>query len=207
MQNKKNARIGISGGTFDPIHHGHLIIAEDVREKFNLDKVVFIPTGIPPHKLNLKVTPPEHRYNMVCSAISTNPHFEVSRIEIERPGYTYTVDTIFQLKNMLEPESRIFFITGADVIPELLTWKSYEQVFNLCEFIAVLRPGYRKGELISKTEYLREKYKAAIHIVEAPLIGISSTGIRERIREKRTIKYLVPEAVEKYILNNNLYLE
>lgn len=205
MQDNNFKRIGISGGTFDPIHYGHLIIAEDVREKFKLDKVIFIPTGAPPHKDNTKVSDPEHRYNMVCAAISTNPHFEASRIEIERPGYTYTIDTLIELRQLLGANSRLFFITGADVIPELLTWKKYEQVFELCEFIAVLRPGYTREEFINEVKYLKKTYKAVIHIVEAPLIGISSTTIRERVKEHRTIKYLVPEEVEKYIYDTGLY--
>lgn len=205
MQDNNFKRIGISGGTFDPIHYGHLIIAEDVREKFKLDKVIFIPTGAPPHKDNTKVSDPEHRYNMVCAAISTNPHFEASRIEMERPGYTYTIDTLIELRQLLGANSRLFFITGADVIPELLTWKKYEQVFELCEFIAVLRPGYTREEFINEVKYLKKTYRAVIHIVEAPLIGISSTTIRERVKEHRTIKYLVPEEVEKYIYDTGLY--
>ena len=204
MQNKEK-RIGISGGTFDPVHNGHLIIAEDVREKFNLDRVIFIPSGNPPHKDNSKVTSAEHRYAMLCDSISSNRYFESSRIEMERPGYTYTIDTLTQLKRILDCDSRLFFITGADIIPEFLTWKRYQQVFGMCEFISVLRPGFGENEFVNEIEHLREAYGAKIHLVRAPLIQISSSDIRERIKNGLSVKYLVPEAVEKYIYENRLY--
>lgn len=202
---EKYKKIGISGGTFDPIHHGHLIIAEQIRESLDLDRIVFIPSGMPPHKANLKVSSAEHRYNMVFNAIKTNPHFEVSRIEIEREGFTYTVDTLTRLNEVYNKDAKMFFITGADVIPDLLTWKDYERIFSLCDFIAVLRPGYKKDNFIQKIEYLKVAHSAKIHIVDAPLIGISSTIIRERVRNGKSIKYLVPESVEKYIYENGLY--
>jgi len=206
MQGKLR-KIGISGGTFDPIHYGHLIVAEQIRESLGLDKVIFIPSGAPPHKDNSKVTAAEHRFNMVCEAVKTNPYFEVSRIELEREGYSYTVDTMEQLNALYGEETRLFFITGADVIPELLTWKEYEKLFGLCEFIAVLRPGYKKDDFIKEIEYLKATYSAKIHTVHAPLIGISSTIIRDRVRNHKSIKYLVPEGVEDYIVKNGLYLK
>jgi nicotinate-nucleotide adenylyltransferase len=204
---QKQLRIGISGGTFDPIHHGHMIIAEQIRESLELDKVIFIPSGLPPHKDDLKVTPAEHRFNMVHAAVQTNPFFEVSRIEVDREGYTYTIDTIKKLNGLFGDTVRLFFITGADVIPELLTWKNYEDLFKLCEFIAVLRPGFKKEGFMKEIGYLRSVYSAKIHTVDAPLIGISSTIIREKVKEGKSIKYLVPESVEFYILKNRLYLE
>jgi len=198
-------RIGISGGTFDPIHYGHLVIAEEIRETMGLEKVIFIPSGNPPHKKNIKVTQAIHRYNMVKLAIDSNPYFEVSTIEIEREGYSYTIDTLKQLKQIYGQDTTLFFMTGADVIPELVTWRSFENLFTLCEFVAVLRPGFERESLLEKIEYYKNNYKAIIHIVDAPLIGISSTIIRERVKKGKTIKYLVPESVEKYIKENGLY--
>lgn len=202
---ENSERIGISGGTFDPIHYGHLIVAEEIRESMKLDRVVFIPTGNPPHKVSSRVTGAEHRFGMVQCAIRSNPFFEASRIEIERAGLTYTIDTLEQLMSVYKENTRLFFITGADVIPELLTWKDYRRLFSLCEFIAVLRPGYKKDEFMRKIEVLKSEYEAKIYTVNAPLIGISSTTIRERVKDGKSIKYLVPEGVEEYIRSNGLY--
>lgn len=198
-------RIGISGGTFDPIHHGHLIIAEEIRAKFSLQKVVFIPSGNPPHKTGTLVSSSVHRYNMVCEAIKTNPFFEASPIEVQRKGYSYTVDTLKELKETYGSGSSLFFITGADVILELMTWKDYESIFSMCELVAVLRPGFNREDIAGRIEYLGEKFNAVIHLAEAPLIGISSTFIRECVRSGKSIKYLVPEGVEEYILKHGLY--
>ncbi len=199
-------RIGITGGTFDPIHHGHLIIAEDIREKFNLNKVVFIPSGSPPHKDNNRVTSSEHRLNMVKRAISDNPFFEASTIEIDRGGYTYTVDTLQQLRSLYDENTKLYFIVGADVIMDLLTWRDYVRVFTLCEFIAAFRPGYNREGFENQIEMLREKFGAVIHPVETPLVDVSSTQIRQRISSNKSIKYLVPETVERYIIDNGLYV-
>lgn len=205
MTQGKNYRIGISGGTFDPIHYGHLIIAEGVRDRYRLDKVIFIPTGAPPHKTNKVVTNVEHRYNMLCAAIASNPSFEVSRIEIGREGYTYTVDTLKQLKVAYGIDSELFFITGADVIHELLTWKEYMQVFTMCEFVAAFRPGFNRKVFENEINSLKAKYNARINIIDAPLMDISSTDIRKRIAGNRSVRYLVPESVEDYINQCNLY--
>jgi nicotinate-nucleotide adenylyltransferase len=198
-------RLGISGGTFDPIHYGHLIVAEEIRETNGLDRILFIPSGKPPHKRNLEVSGAEQRLSMVEAAIRTNPHFEVSRIEIDREGYTYTVDTLEQLKEIYGRETKLYFIIGADVVHDLLTWKNYEKVFSLCEFIAVLRPGYTSSSFIKTVEDLETAYSAQIHTFIGPLIDISSTMIRERAASGKSIKYLLPEEVEKYILDNGLY--
>jgi nicotinate-nucleotide adenylyltransferase len=205
LMSSKQMRIGISGGTFDPIHIGHLIVAEQISETMNLDKVIFIPTGNPPHKIDMGVTAPEQRFDMLCEAITSNEKFEVSRIEIDRSGYTYTVDTLNQLRSIYGKDTILFFITGADVISQLTTWKNFEAAFKLCEFIAVLRPGYHKSEMLESIEYMRREYGAIIHVVEAPLIGISSTSIRNRVKHGLSIKYLVPDSVEKYILKKGLY--
>ncbi|MDP4093641.1 MAG: nicotinate-nucleotide adenylyltransferase [Bacillota bacterium] len=201
----EHERIGISGGTFDPIHYGHLIISEEIRVNFKLDKVIFIPTGKPPHKSQSEVTESEHRFNMVNIAIHTNPSFEVSRIEMEREGYIYTIDTMSRLKAELGESSELFFITGADIVWDLPKWKKPEQLFDLCEMIVAYRPGYLKEDFFSEIEKLKIKYGAKINVAETSIIGISSTEIRNRVRAGNSIKYLVPEDVEKYIHDNNLY--
>ncbi len=198
-------RIAILGGTFDPVHLGHLIIADEIFEEFRLDSVIFIPSGIPPHKRDRSVTEAHHRYYMLSHAIASNPKFKISQIELERRGYTYTIDTLIQLKESYGEKSELFFITGADVIHDLLTWKDYTSVFSMCEFIAVFRPGFNKQSFFEEIEYLRKEYNVKIHIAESLLIDLSSTAIRERIRLKKSIKYLVPEEIEKYIFENNLY--
>lgn len=199
------ARIGISGGTFDPIHYGHLIMAEEIRDTFNLDKVVFVPTGRPPHKVISKISDVEHRYNMVCSAVSTNPDFSVSRIEMEGEGYVYTVDTITRLKNLYGNSTKLFFIIGADIVWDLPKWKDPMRLFSLCEFIVAFRPGYNRVEFEKEVDRLRKEYNAQISMADTPAIDISSTDIRERIHDNRSIRYLVPESVEEYIRKNGLY--
>ncbi|MCX7710090.1 MAG: nicotinate-nucleotide adenylyltransferase [Clostridia bacterium] len=200
-------RIGILGGTFDPVHYGHLITAETVREAFQLDKVLFIPSGQPPHKDNSRVLPAEHRFHILKAAAGSNPFFEVSRIEIEREGYTFTVDTLSQLRNVYNPHTKIFFIIGADVVPDLVTWRNFQKVFTLCEFIAVFRPGSNKNAFSDEIHRLETEYMAKIHTAEVPLIDISSTEIRSRAKEGKTIKYLVPECVEEYIKTHGIYLK
>lgn len=203
---KQYRKIGISGGTFDPIHHGHLIIAEEAGEILGLDKVVFIPSGNPPHKVGCGVTLAYHRYKMIHMAIEKNPFFEVSAIEVEREGYSYTVDTLTKLRGIYGEDTEIYFITGADVISQLTTWKDFEKIFEMCEFVAALRQGYDKKALIKKIEFLENNYNARIHMVDTPLIGISSTAIRERVKADKSIKYLVPEKVEEYIKEKGLYI-
>jgi nicotinate-nucleotide adenylyltransferase len=198
-------RIGISGGTFDPIHLGHLILAEGIREAFQLDKVLFIPSGKPPHKEASEVTDPEHRYAMVGEAVTSNPCFAGSRLELDRYGYTYTIDTLRQLKETYGSETELFFMTGADVVWDLTTWKSIAEVFELCEFVTALRPGYDRQAFHRQVDFLKATHGARIHTVEIPLIGVSSTDIRMRVRNGNSIKYLVPEGVERYIMSKGLY--
>lgn len=197
--------VGILGGTFDPVHYGHLIIAEAVREGFNLDKILFIPSGQPPHKDNSKVSSAVHRFSMLKAAIETNPCFDVSRIEVEREGYTYTVDTLTQLRDKFGRSVKLYFIIGADIVPELITWKEFKKVFDLCEFIAVLRPGNDITEFNTEIDRLKSEYMARIHTIEVPLIDISSTEIRKKVCGKKSIKYLVPDSVETYIKNHGIY--
>ncbi|NJD03859.1 MAG: nicotinate-nucleotide adenylyltransferase [Ruminiclostridium sp.] len=198
-------KIGILGGTFNPVHYGHLIVAEAVREDFRLDRVLFIPVGIPPHKSFNEVADARHRYNMVKCAIGSNPNFEASHLEIARLGLTYSIDTLTSLKVSYTEKTDFYFIIGADVVPELITWKDYTRVFKMCSFIAVLRPGNDGEALKLQIDELTKIHRANIVIARAPQIDISSTVIRERIMSGRTIKYLVPDCVENYILDNGLY--
>jgi nicotinate-nucleotide adenylyltransferase len=198
-------KIGISGGTFDPIHYGHLIIAEIIRNDIGLDRVIFVPTGIPPHKKHLNVTSPIDRLNMVKKAVYSNPHFEVSSVEVEREGYTYTIDTLKHFKRIYGEKAQMHFITGADVIKELTTWKNFEELFTMCRFVTALRPDYIDESFYDEVEYLKSKYNADIVVANIPMIQISSTDIRKRVQEGKTIKYLLPECVENYIYRNDLY--
>ena len=195
-------RIGIMGGTFDPIHYGHLVAAEEARWKFGLDVVIFVPAGQPPHKPPEGITDKEHRYNMVVLATCPNPHFLVSRVEIDRPGPSYAIDTVREFKKQFGQGTEIFFITGADAVLEILTWHEAEKLIELCDFIAATRPGYDLDAMYRK---LPEKFLEHIHPLPIPGIAISSTEIRRRVREGLPIKYLVPEPVEQYILKHGLY--
>lgn len=198
-------KIGICGGTFDPIHMGHLAIAELVRCEFNLDKVLFVPSGMPPHKDLSVVTNSLHRINMVKCAVSTNPYFEAVAIETEREGYSYTVDTLNELHEMYPLNTQFYYIIGADVLMDLLNWRRAEEVFRLTKFIAVMRTGFQDDEFDSQIKTLRNSFDIDITSFEAPLIEISSTFIRSRIRKNQSVKYFVNECVEEYIKDNNLY--
>ena len=198
-------KIGIFGGTFNPIHCGHLIIAETVREKLSLDKVLFIPSGQPPHKPDDEVIDPEYRFEMVSRAVASNRFFEASDIEIKRVGYTYTIHTLQTLREEYGLEAELFFIVGADVIPELITWKDFRNVFKLCEFAAVLRPGHDKKVFTAEIEQLKREYNIKVHMIKAPLIDISSSSIREKCSSGKSIKYLVTEGTEEYIDKEHLY--
>ena len=202
---RQTDKTGIFGGTFNPIHNGHLIIAESVREQFGLDRVLFIPSGQPPHKRDSEVIGTEHRFEMVRLAVESNPFFEASRTEIDRSGFTYTVNTLKELRAQCGSETGLYFIIGADVVPELVTWKDFRQVFQLCEFIAVLRPGFDKEAFEGEINRISEDYKAAIHTVDARLVDISSTDIRGRCFTGKSIKYLVPDVVSEYIYKEGLY--
>ncbi len=197
--------IAVMGGTFDPIHYGHLVTAEAVRHRFHVDKVIFIPTGRPAHKTNKEVTHNEHRYLMTVLATMRNENFDVSRIEIDRPGVTYTIDTIEALKKHCRPDVRLYFITGADAIHQIMTWKDSERLLTLCDFVAVTRPGYQKNELFADIDALQEKYVSRIHYMEVPALAISSSDIRSRAKNGMPIKYLLPQEVEDYIHKFGLY--
>ncbi|MBM3707073.1 MAG: nicotinate-nucleotide adenylyltransferase [Actinobacteria bacterium] len=196
------------GGTFNPIHYGHLVTAEEALKQFNLDKVIFIPTGIPPHKISGILASTEDRYLMTVIATASNRDFFVSRIEIDREGKSYTIDTLHKLKRMFGKSVTLYFITGADAILEILNWKKADKITGLCKFIAATRPGYD----ISKIEELKKKlfknlkdFKENIFLMEIPALAISSTEIRSRIKSNRPVNYLLPEGVCNYLLKHELY--
>ena len=172
-------KIGIMGGTFDPIHNGHLLIAEYARVHFKLDKILFIPTGNPPHKEKSHITSNMHRYNMVLLAINSNENFLLSTLEMDREGVTYTVDTINTLKSIYE-NTDFYFIMGSDSLLQIHTWKEYEKLLKSCKFIVAKRPGYTSDTLDKIKEDLSLKYNSQIYILEAPLLDISSSEIRQK---------------------------
>jgi nicotinate-nucleotide adenylyltransferase len=188
------------GGTFDPIHHGHLVTAEEALVQFELDRVVFVPTGLPWMKEDRQVSPAEDRYLMTVIATASNPRFSVSRLEIEREGPTYTVDTLAALADE-HPDAELFFITGADAMLEILHWKDPGEILSLAHFIAATRPGYD----LSAFEAEEAAANARVSMMQVPALAISSTDIRERVREGRPIRYLVPEGVKSYIEKAGLY--
>lgn len=198
-------RIGLMGGTFDPIHYGHLFIAEFARCKFSLDKVVFIPAGNPVHKKRNEILDPVHRTEMTRLAVESNPFFELSSVEVERTGPTYTVDTLEQLHNENGGSNDYYFVTGADAILEILTWRNVARVFDLCNFIAITRPGYSLHEMNTILLDLTPQQREKISFFETGGIMVSSTEIRDRVKARQPIKYLVPEKVEDYIMTHQLY--
>lgn len=197
--------IGLMGGTFDPIHIGHLIAAEEARQQFSLDFVIFIPAGLPPHKDKEQVSPAEHRCMMTTLAVMSNPSFIVSRVEVDKKTPSYTIDTIRYFNSYGVPGANLFFITGADAILEILTWKDYSDLTKLCTIIAVSRPEYPLEKLSEITAGFFPELKSKIHLLEIPALAISSTFIRERVALRKTIKYLTPEPVEQYIKKHGLY--
>jgi nicotinate-nucleotide adenylyltransferase len=191
------------GGTFDPIHNGHLVAASEVADLFDLDEVVFVPTGQPWQKHHRFVTAGEDRYLMTVIATASNPRFSVSRVDIDRAGPTYTKDTLQDL-HALNPDSELFFITGADALSSILSWQGWEVLFELARFIGVSRPGYElRHEHI--TEVLGELAKDALTLVEIPALAISSTDCRRRAAERRPLWYLMPDGVVQYVSKRRLY--
>jgi nicotinate-nucleotide adenylyltransferase len=196
----RQPRLGLMGGTFDPIHHGHLVAAVQARWQFQLDQVLFIPTGQPWQK-PVGVSPAEDRYRMTVIATASNPAFTVSRIEIDHPGPTYTVDTLRRLRSELGEATRLYFITGADAVLHILTWKDRDEVLALAEFIAATRPGYDLTKLAERLPGARDR----LHLMEIPMLAISSTEIRARVAQGAPIQYLVPDGVVRYIAEHGLY--
>lgn len=196
------ARIGIIGGTFDPPHWAHLLIAEQAQEQFDLERVFFVPAAHPPHKKNQNITDPEHRYAMTLLATASNKRFEVSRIELQRPGPSFSVDTIRAFKRIYTAETEIYFIAGADEILAIESWHDAESLPHLARFLAAPRTGFDLSDL-SRT--LDSRFVPFIDVLDMPAVDISATDIRARIAQGRSIKYLVPESVESYIHKHNLY--
>ena len=191
------------GGTFDPVHFGHLVTAEEALSQFGLDKVVFMPAGKPALKSGGFVTPAEHRYLMTVVATAANPAFEVSRMEIDRPGVTYTIDTLQALRDVHGPAAELFFITGADAVWEIVGWKDATRFSGLATFIAATRPGYDLDA--ARRVHADELARIEIRFMEVPALAISSTDIRRRVSQSRPIRYLMPEAVASYIQKCRLY--
>jgi len=187
------------GGTFDPIHHGHLVAASEVQSWFDLDEVVFVPTGEPWQKADREVSPTEHRYLMTVIATAANPRFNVSRVDIDRHGPTYTIDTLRDLTTLM-PDAELYFITGADALTEIFTWRDADELFALARFVGCTRPGYEMDEAsISAIPDDR------VTIVEIPALAISSTECRDRARRGEPVWYLVPDGVVQYIAKHHLY--
>jgi nicotinate-nucleotide adenylyltransferase len=189
-------RVGIMGGTFDPIHHGHLVAASEVQALFALDEVIFVPTGAPWQKSDRRVSTAEHRYLMAVIATASNPRFWVSRVDIDRAGPTYTIDTIRDI-GAQRPGADLFFITGADALDQILSWHDAEEALKLARFVGVTRPGYELSD-----EHLPVD---SATLVDVPAMAISSSDCRERVHHDKPVWYLVPDGVVQYISKHGLY--
>jgi len=190
-------KLGVLGGTFDPIHMGHLVLAEQVREKLQLDQVIFIPCASPPHKTEQELSSAKDRFEMTKLALEGNPYFSVSDIELKRKGLSYTVETLRELKGSYK-DSEIYFLTGSDVLNEITTWKNPEEIYKLAKIVIGVRPGFDKFE--PEDHFVKKSI-----MVNITGMDISSTQIREKVRKGESIKYLVPSKVEGYIKEKNLY--
>ncbi|QAY73987.1 nicotinate-nucleotide adenylyltransferase [Agromyces protaetiae] len=190
----RRPRIGVMGGTFDPIHHGHLVAASEVAQSFDLDEVMFVPTGQPSYKPG--VSPAEHRYLMTVIATASNPRFTVSRVDIDRDKPTYTIDTLTDIRRD-RPDAELFFITGADAVAQILEWRDVAQLWDLAHFVAVSRPGH-----VLSVSGLPEQH---VSLLEVPALSISSTDCRSRVRRGFPVWYLVPDGVVQYISKHHLY--
>lgn len=190
-------RIGIMGGTFDPIHHGHLVAASEVAARFTLDEVVFVPTGEPWQKADIPVSPAEDRYLMTVIATASNPRFHVSRVDIDRTGPTYTIDTLRDLRTAYGADTELYFITGADALGKILSWKDADRMFGLAHFVGVTRPGYDLSDAHLPAD--------TVSLVQVPAMAISSSDCRDRVRAGAPVWYLVPDGVVQYIAKRRLY--
>lgn len=197
-------RIGICGGTFDPIHMGHLLIAEAAREQLQLSRVLFIPNGNPPHKQGAVMADAAHRMEMVRLAVADNPYFIPDDREI-RAGVAYAVDTLTQLRQG-NPSDEYVYIIGGDTLPELTTWRRYEELFRLCRFAVYPREGFSQEDIQAEAERLHERYALEYDLLSGPRFDLSSTDLRERIERDASLRYLLPADVWRYIENNGLYV-
>jgi nicotinate-nucleotide adenylyltransferase len=193
----KSQRIGVMGGTFDPIHHGHLVAASEVGHFFALDEVIFVPTGQPYQKEGRRVSAAEDRYLMTVIATASNPRFSVSRVDIDRPGETFTIDTLRDLRAARGPDVELFFITGADALAMMMSWRDSDELFKLAHFVGCTRPGHRLSTAGLPGE--------GVSLIEIPALAISSTTCRERTRAGQPIWYLVPDGIVQYISKRGLY--
>ena len=212
-------KIGVFGGTFDPIHWGHLRSAEEVGETYRLDRVYFIPASIPPHKSGRTTTPARDRLQMVRLAVTGNPRFSVSTAELARPGLSYSIDTIREFSSKLKKDDSLYFIIGLDAFREIGTWKDFQEIFLLCNFIVTSRPGSKENDALkgtgvavkklfcydSKRKNYRHRSGTRIHFIELTDIAISASEIRDLVRQGKSIRYLVPSSVEKFIKRRGLY--
>src|SRR5579863_10527682 len=193
--NAAGARIGVMGGTFDPIHHGHLVAASEVAHAFSLDEVVFVPTGQPEDKKNASAA--EDRYLMTVIATASNPRFSVSRVDIDRPGLTYTIDTLRDLRATRGPANQMFFITGADALARIMSWRDVDELFTLAHFVGCTRPGHQLT--------VAGIPDGKVSLIEIPALTISSTACRARVAKGEPIWYLVPDGIVQYIAKRGLY--
>jgi nicotinate-nucleotide adenylyltransferase len=198
-------KVGIMGGSFDPIHIGHLAAANEVLNIYELDEIIFVPTGDPPHKEELRAHA-FHRLMMVNMAVLSNDRFRVSDIEIKNPGKSYTLNTLIEFHKIYK-NTEFYFITGTDAVIDIPNWHEPEEVLKLCRFIAASRPGISIEEAVEKIKAIRKRFGGNIEILKVPMLQISSTDIRERFRTGTSAKYLLPECVEQYIIKNGLYRE
>lgn len=198
-------KVGIMGGTFNPVHFGHLFLAENAFEQLNLDKVLFMPTKNPPHKQNPDEVTQQQRVEMLLLAIQNNPHFELSSVELERQGMTYTAETLTLLTKENQ-DTQYYFIVGADSLLMMQKWKDPQIIFDQCTVVAACRDQVNKEELLQHAEYLKSAFHARIEVIDMPAIQISSREIRERIMLNKTVRYYIPDAVNEYINSNRLYL-
>lgn len=197
-------KVGIMGGTFNPIHNGHLFLAEHACEQAGLDYVMFMPTLNPPHKADIALVSAEHRINMVKLAIKSNPKFILSDLELNRPGLTYTSDTLNILKER-EPDTEFYFIVGADSLMMMPNWRNPQTVFSLSVIVAGGRADYSMEQLKKQAKYLEETYKGKVILLDMPTMEISSEKIRDRLSNNKSVRYYVPDEVLSYINENNLY--
>jgi nicotinate-nucleotide adenylyltransferase len=214
------SRLGLFGGTFNPIHYGHLRAAEEVVEALGLQRLWFIPAAVPPHKTTREMTPYEVRCEMTRLAVGDHPVMEVSDIEGRRPGRSYSIETLRQIRREVGSSWELYFILGLDAILEISTWKDYSELFNLCHFVALDRPGYDRGrleEVLTREVHpgfqplpgeagFRHPSGYQVIFLETTLLDISATGIRRLVRQGRSIRYLLPDAVRRYIITHKLYL-
>ncbi len=220
-RNKDNLKIGIFGGTFNPVHYGHLRTAEEVYEEFQLDQLIFIPASRPPHKNDSKIVPFLHRWKMLELAIGGNSHFSLSDIENRRPGKSYTIDTLLQFRKLYPDSTNLHFLIGVDAFQDITTWNNYKKLFELTNFVILARPGYNINKtydllrLEISDQYRYHEGKGCfchpslkrVYFCQVTLLDISSTRIRELVARGRSIKYLVPEGIIEYIKKTHIYTE